>query len=356
MLQLFCPIGYTGYGYASINILKSFLKKIDPDKKISLFPIGQPHIDNQLDVDLIKLCLANQVSMPYNTPVLKIWHQFQLLERIGSGKYTAFPFFELNKFSTNDIYHLNFPDHLIVSCEWAKNVLIDNNIKTPISVAPLGVDTTIFYPKETKQTNNYVFCTIGKWEKRKAHDIIIDCFNKAFSSNDNVELWLLTHNGFLNQQEEQAWINLVQQSKLSNKIKIFPRLPSHKDVAEIISYSNCGIYISRGEGWNMELLETMAMNKPVIASKYSAHTEYCTNDNSYLIDIEETELAVDNKWFFGNNDAHWGKLGKKQTDQTIDYMRYVYSNQVNNNPNGVKTAEKYSWDNTVNEISKVILE
>lgn len=353
MLQIFAPIGYTGYGYASINILKSFIKKYD-DKKVSLLPIGQPYIDNQSDTDLVKQCLSNQTSMPYDTPVLKIWHQFQLLERIGSGKYIAFPFFELDKFSNNDIYNLNFPDHLIVSCAWAKNVLLNNSVKQPISIAPLGVDTTIFHPVDTKQTNNYVFCTIGKWEKRKAHEVIIHCFNKAFDKKDNVELWLLTHNGFLSQQEEQVWLNLVQQSKLSDKIKIFPRLPSHKDVAEIISYSNCGIYISRGEGWNMELLETMAMNRPVIVSNYSAHTEYCNSDNSYLVDIEETELAIDNKWFFGNNDANWAKLGQKQIDQTIDYMRYMYKNQINNNPNGVKTAEQYSWTNTVNEIVKIL--
>lgn len=353
MLQIFAPIGYTGYGYASINILKTFCANYN-NQQISLFPIGQPHIDNQEDVNIIKKCLDNQVLMSYDTPVLKIWHQFQLLERIGNGRYCAFPFFELNKLSNNDIYHLNFPDHLIVSCEWAKNVLLENNIKKPIDIAELGVDTSIFHPVETKQTLNYIFCTIGKWEKRKSHDVIIECFNKAFVQQDNVELWLLTHNGFLNKEEEQFWLNLVQNSKLNSKIKIFPRVPSHKDLAEIISYTNCGIYISRGEGWNMELLETMAMNKPVIASNYSAHTQYCNADNSYLVDIDETELAIDNKWFFGNNNAHWAKLGKKQIDQTIDYMRYMYSNGINTNPDGLKTAKKYSWNNTVDKISKIV--
>lgn len=353
MLQLFCPIGYTGYGYASLNILKA-MSSIIGKEKISLSLIGQPHLDNQYDADIVKKCLDNQLSMKYDDASLKIWHQFDLIQRVGSGKYLAYPFFELNKLSARDKYHLNFPDNIIVSCEWARNILLDNQINKPINIAPLGVDTTIFYPRETPQTKNYVFCTIGKWEKRKSHDTIIECFNKAFKINDNVELWLLTHNSFLNSKEEQTWVNIVQQSKLNSKIKIFPRLSSHMEVAEIISYSNCGVYISRGEGWNMELLETMAMNKPVIVSNFSAHTEYCNSANSYLVNIDELELAIDDKWFFGENNACWAKLGQSQIDQTIEHMRYLYNNRVIDNPEGLKTAQNYTWNNTSQKILDLI--
>ena len=350
MLNLMSPIGYTGYGYAGLNILKH----INNISNVALHPIGNPSIDNESDVSFIKTTLDNQINMNYNVPCLKIWHQFDLLQKVGSGKYFAFPFFEIDKFPDKDLYHLNFPDELIVSSEWAKNILINNQINKAIHVIPLGVDRTIFQPPEnTKTTNNYVFCTIGKWEKRKAHDTIIDCFNRAFESKDNVELWLVTHNGFLNQQEEQEWLNLVQKSKLKDKIKVFPRLPSHKQVAEVISYTNCGIYISRGEGWNMELLETMSMDKPVIVSNYSAHTEYCDKENSYIVDITETEPAIDNKWFSGS--ANWAKIDKNQIDQTIEYMQYVYKNNISTNPSGVKTAIKYSWENTSSKIKSVCI-
>jgi glycosyltransferase involved in cell wall biosynthesis len=347
-LHLMSPIGYTGYGYAGLNILKS----LSNDNNIALHLIGNPNVDDQEDMNLIKYSIGLSHLIPLDSPCLKIWHQFDLLNKIGKGTYIAFPFFEVTSFNQKELYNLQLPDKLVVSSDWAKQILINNNVKQSINVVPLGVDTTIFDYTKNQNTNNYVFITIGKWEKRKAHDTIIECFNKAFNHSDEVELWLVTHNGFLNPQEEKYWTDLVNNSPLSNKIRVFPRLPTHQNVAEVISYSNCGIYISRGEGWDMELLETMAMNKPVIASNYSAHTEYCNSDNSFLVDMPDTEAAIDNKWFFGQ--SNWGKIGDSQIEQTIAHMQYCYNNRILTNENGLKTAQSLSWNNTASKLVSAI--
>jgi glycosyltransferase involved in cell wall biosynthesis len=342
------PIGYTGYGYVGLNILKGFYIDQNLDN-IGLYPIGNPSIEDEDDASIVKKYMSNLDSIEYNATCLKIWHQFDLMSRIGKGKYMAMPFFETDSLSNKDKINLNFPDQIIVSSSWAKQVLIDNDIKTKIDIVKLGVDRSIFdnalNAHQAIPRDKYIFITIGKWEKRKAHDTIIDCFNKAFNTNDNVELWMLTHNGFLTPEEENVWITKVMECKLKDKIKIFPRVPSQKDVAKIISYTDCGVYISRGEGWNMELLETMAMDKPVIASNYSAHTEYCNENNSYLVQIEDKETAIDNKWFFGN--GNWAKLGQSQIDQTIGYMQHVYKNNIRTNSNGLETAKKLSWSSTI---------
>lgn len=342
------PIGYTGYGYAGLNILTA-LQKLS--NNIGLTPIGQPHIDTEEDNLMIQTC-ANQTHLiPYDSPALKIWHQFDLLTRPGSGTYFAFPFFEVDTLNQKEKHHLNFVDHLVVSSDWAKDILSKNGINKPVSVVPLGVDTNIFSSKldNANKTPNYIFISIGKWEKRKAHDTLIECFNKAFQPRDNVELWLITHNPFLSPQEEAEWIGLIDKSPLKNKIRVFPRLQTHQQLAEVISYANCGVYISRGEGWNLELLETMSMGKPVIATDYSAHTAYCDKDNSFLVDIEETELAIDNKWFFGT--SNWAKIGSKQIDQIIDRMRHCYSNKISTNSGGIQTAARLSWENTAKSLT-----
>lgn len=349
-INVMCPIGYTGYGYVSLNILRSLYNN-DQQSNIGLYPIGNPSLENEEDVTFIKKYMDNILSLPYDTTCLKIWHQFDLINRLGRGKYISMPFFEVDILSKRDVVNLNFPDEIIVSCDWAKNILIQNNVTTDIKVIPLGVDTNIFdetLNNELSNRDKYIFCTIGKWEKRKAHDSIIECFNSAFELDDNVELWMLTHNSFLTPEEEKVWLNKVSSSKLKDKIKLFPRVKSQNDIAKIIAYSDCGVYISRGEGWNMELLETMAMNKPVIVSDYSAHTEYCTSDNSYLVDITDTEPAIDNKWFFG--EANWAKISKTQIEQTIAHMRFLYSNNIRQNEAGLATAKKLSWDRTTEQI------
>ena len=198
----------------------------------------------------------------------------------------------------------------------------------------------------------YIFITIGKWEIRKGHDIIIECFNKAFNENDNTELWMVTENPFLNEEQTKAWTDMAQNSKLSSKIRLFSRLQTHENLAEVMSYSNCGLFVSRGEGWNLELLEMMSMGKPVIATNYSSHTEFCNKDNSYLINTTETEPAIDNKWF--NGEGNWAKITDDHKEQIVEQMRYVYSNNIKTNPGGITTAMEYSWENTANIISDVL--
>jgi glycosyltransferase involved in cell wall biosynthesis len=352
-LNLNCPIGGTGYGITSLNIFKA-LNALGIN--VSLFPIGNSmELNNEQEKPLIDKAIQNSFFFDYNAPCLKIWHQNDLSSRIGNGHFYSFPFFEVDRLTPRDKHHLNYCDYIFVASEWAKKVLLNNDINKKIYVAPLAVDLNIFQipPMIRMQNNNYVFFHIGKWEYRKSHDFLIKAFDLAFDHKDNVELRLLPHNPFLNQNEINDWMNLVKNAKLSNKINVYNRLPTQHHLAEFIFQGDCGVFLSRAEGWNNEILECMAINKPIIATDYSAHTEYCNNDNSFLVKIDELEIANDKKWFFG--EGSWAKLGQNQLDQTINYMRYVYNNRITSNPNGIITANKFSWQNTGAIIAETLI-
>lgn len=348
-INYYSPINSTGYGIASLNILKSLHK----NNQVSYFPIGEPSVDNQQDYDTVLSLFRNADTADVSAPCIKIWHQFDLMQRIGRGQYYAYPFFELDQFNDREKLHMSVPDHLFVSSKWAEEVVKNNHIKTKTSVVPLGVDTSVFdYTKYVKQqTEKYIFLNIGKWEIRKGHDILLQLFNDAFPNNENVELWILASestNGYSNEKELYQWKNMYK----SDRIRLFNGAKTHHDIANLISQCDCGIYPSRAEGWNLELLETMAMNKPAIATNYSAHTEFCNSDNCYLVDIDEKEKALDGKAFRGQ--GNWAKIGQKQIDDIISHMRYVYKNNINTNLNGVKTAKFFSWDNSASSILRCI--
>lgn len=353
-LNFTSPIGGTGYGIAGINILSELQKTHDT----SLFLIGQPLLDNNEQADLIQKVVMNQDSFDFDAPCLKIWHQFDLSHRIGRGKLFAYPFFELDTFTDREKHHLHHPDHIIVSSEWAKGILKANKIKTKASVAPLGVDRTIFNESKVSKENleklPYIFLTVGKWEKRKGHDILVEAFNEAFTDDDNVELWMATHNPFLNEEQTRYWTDMCQSSKLSKKIKIFNRLKTHENVAELMSYASCGVFVSRAEGWNLELLEMMSMGKPVIATNYSSHTEFCNKDNAYLVETTELEPAFDDRWFKG--EGNWAKINDSSKEQIVEHMRLVYKNSIRDNAHGIETAKKFSWANSASVITKILEE
>lgn len=347
------PINQTGYGVASFNILKALLQK---QINISYFPIHNPSVTSQEDYDLIVHLIRMNSHLDPKAPCVKIWHQFDLASRIGNGEYIAYPFFELDSFNTLEKNHLNIPDKLIASSKWAQQVYQMNGCNKPSSVVPLGVDLSIFNHNtitKTRQDDKYVFLSIGKWEVRKGHDLLPQIFTQAFPDAKDVELWILASENISSYSSAEEIVNWKNKYKIDDRIKIMPEVPTHKDIAQLIANSDCGLYVSRAEGWNLELLETMAMNKPAIATNYSAHTEFCNKENSYLIDIESIEPAYDGKAFKGQ--GNWAKIGQNQIDQTIEHMRYLYSNRINTNTNGVETANKYSWQNSADHLLRCIM-
>ena len=342
MINIIAPINQLGYGVAGLNIVKA-LSKIS---SVALWTIGQAQITTQEDANICKEAIEMSSIYDADRPCVRIWHQNDLAQFVGKGKRIGFPIFELDTFNSVELHHLRNVDELFVCSNWAKNIIKNNDIDIPTKVVPLGVDASIFKPVQPAEREKTIFFNCGKWEIRKGHDILIKAFKQAFDENDNVELWMMCQNPFNSPQEEIQWQSLYHDPK----IKIIPRVETQEQVYNIMTKIDCGVFPSRGEGWNLEALELMACGKHVIATDYSAHTEFCTKDNADLVTITEKELAFDNKWFHGQ--GGWAKISEPQVEQLASYMKEFHLKQKRHtiNQNGVETALKFSWDNTARKI------
>lgn len=354
MINLLTPIdAHTGYGISGYNIWKELYKKYND---LSLFIIGNGNIELEWDRQSLINSLGTHSSFDPKRPCLKVWHGNEFFIRTaGASKYGGLSFFELDTLSNIEKSSYNILDIIFAPSRWAKEVLENNGVKTPVVVCPTGVDSSLFNGQtpEDKLNDKFIFINIGKWEIRKGHDVLVRIFNKAFTKHDNVELWMVNHNAFLNEEAHKNWISIYKDSELGDKIRIYPRLPTQKILSRLMSYADCGIFPSRGEGWNNEAIEMMAMNKPVIITNCTAHTEYCDSNNSYLINIDKYEPANDGIWFKG--DGNWASIGEDQIDQAVEHMRYVYKNNIRTNPSGRTTAENYCWSKTADIIDKNLL-
>ena len=349
-INLSTPINQLGYGIAGLNICKELSEITD----LSLFPIGPIQITNRNDAEKIKPCLISAQMLDFHSPSIKIWHQHDMSQFPGKGIRIGFPFFELDTFSDIEKHHLNSVDYIFVCSEWAKNICSRNLTidDDRIMVVPLGVDQDIFKPCTAVDSDKTIFFNCGKWEIRKGHDALVKIFNTAFDEKDNVELWLMCSNPFLSVEESSEWESLYKNSKLGEKIKIIPRADTQEEVYNIMSHIDCGIFPSRAEGWNLELLELMSCGKHVIATNVSAHTEFCKSSNARLVDVLEQENAYDGKWFFGN--GKWAKITKNNIREFADLVRNVHEekmfSKLGTNQEGIKTAKDFSWKNTARKI------
>ena len=350
-INVISPLNQLGYGVVGLNIVRELSQLVN----LSFWPIGNVScpIEHR---GVVQSCLDNAKMPNFNAPCIKIWHQFDMSNFIGKGKHIGFPIFELDRFNEQEIHHLSSLDHIFVCSDWAKGVVEDNvpSLYGSISIIPLGVDSSIFLPSNSSRPET-IFFNCGKWEVRKGHDVLVEAFNSAFSEDDNVELWMMCENPFYSREENLYWENLYKQSKLGSKIRIIPRQETQKEVYNIMRQVDCGIFLSRAEGWNLELLELMACGKHVIATDYSGHAQFCNKDNSLLVHIDEKESALDNKWFFGEGD--WAKIGHKQIQEAVYYMSMIHrakkdgrliQNELTKTV--IETANKFSWENTAKEI------
>lgn len=354
MINLLTPINQLGYGITGLNITKSLSKLTE----VALWCIGQPQVANEEDANILRQCIVRGQFTDFDAPCIKIWHQHDMTQFVGKGKRIGFPIFELDKFNHIEQHHLSSLDNILVCSRWAKKVVLDHiNIdEKNVNVIPLGVDLSIFEPSEYPDTKTTRFYNCGKWEIRKGHDVLVKIFNQAFDIQDDVELILMCDNPFYTEEEQKEWVKLYKQSKLGDKISIIPRQPTQKEVYNIMKQCHCGIFPSRAEGWNLELLEMLACGRPVITTDYSAHTEFCNSDNSYLATINQTELAYDGKWFHGQ--GNWANIDHNAIDFMVESMRNVYklhqSGELLLNNNGIETAKNFTWENSARKIINVI--
>lgn len=346
MINLIAPINSLGYGVVGHNLLKSLLK-INPST--ALYPISQPEFSDECVITGM-----NNRGQFRLFPSVKIWHQNDVHTHIGKGMHVGFPIFELDNFTKEEKLSMSHCDRLFVCSDWAKKVLLDSQSDwkcPPVDVIPLGVDAEVFKPHLSTREKT-IFFNCGKWEIRKGHDLLVKCFNSAFSHNDDVELWMMCDNPFIGNQNEY-WKSLYKESELGDKIRIIPRQKTHQDVYNIMKQTDCGVFPARAEGWNLELLEMMACGKRVITTNYSAHGQYCNPVNSLLVNIEKLEPAYDGVFFDGKI-GQWASLDNDCFDAIVVYMQLVHefkqAGELKLNKAAIDTATSLTWEESAKKI------
>lgn len=356
-LNLVAPINQLGYGVVGCNVLRA---AVEAGHTVSYFPIGNPSWDS--DLPFVKKCLENAKSFDKDAPSIRIWHQNDLAMFPGGGERVGWPIFELNKFDDIERNHLESVDRLFVCSEWAKGVVEAEGIEVPTNVIPLGVDSNVFYVDEQAKKNRQywtrdktVFLNVGKWEVRKGHMELLEAFNRAFTPEDNVELWMLNHNPFIGIENEN-WKTRYVANPMGQNIKLLPRVNSQAELRILYNVVDFGVFPAHAEGWNLEPLEMMACGIPSIITNYSGHTEFCNAENSFLIEpngMEKAHDGMDGRWFHGQGD--WCTF---EIDDLADAMRAAHdvkqSGQNSKLEACLETAERFSWKNTIKRIEEVL--
>jgi glycosyltransferase involved in cell wall biosynthesis len=361
-LNLYGALNDLGYGIVTRGLAKGLLECGVYDYHLD--PIGQPQLEDQGELQALQRNIG--IYWKRDLPSVSVWHEFDL-SRFSGKKLVAMPIFETTDFWPLAKSYLSQMDAVFVLSSWAKQV-VENSIGNSVPVCVVPSAANLIQDPEVDATGKnsvFTFLSLGKLEKRKGHVELIQAYINAFkSSSVDTRLLLHCYNPF-DQNFAGTLINIFNSLGLKvvnaitrgatltgvcgNAIVEIPlgRLPA-KQISKLYRFAHVGVFPSRAEGWNLPLMEGIQSGLPCIATDYSAHTEYLTEQYKYPQDLLlkniSMESAMDGVFFKGDR-GDWGVLN---LDAISEKMLYAYNNydKIIKNFDNSMLKETFTWKNS----------
>ena len=117
------------------------------------------------------------------------------------------------------------------------------------------------------------------------------------------------------------------------------------EMVNLYSQANAFVLPSRAEGWGLPLMEAMSCALPVIATDYSAPTDFLHEGNAYLIRVERM-VDVFDPYFFPDS-RELGEWAQPDTAHLRELMRHVVTHRGEAEEKGRRArrevCERWTW-------------
>jgi glycosyltransferase involved in cell wall biosynthesis len=238
--------------------------------------------------------------------------------------------------------HREKMDLLIVPSEHAKSTIKmsgTGNEKTPIAVVPEAFFPELLGPATNDPllhlTTSKNFLMIGTLTAddpgadRKNLVIGIKWFLEKFSNNSDVGLIIKTSKGRDTTIDRQLVRNLLSQIKRKCNVKNPPKIymlhgaMTRQEMANVYKSPKIAAFLSttRGEGFGLPLLEAAVAGIPIVATGWSAHTEFLSGDSFLDVTYDLHQIPankVDNNIFVTG--AKWAEAREGNFKKKMQYV------------------------------------
>jgi FkbM family methyltransferase len=233
-------------------------------------------------------------------------------------------------------------DEVWVPSAWQKNCLCEQGYdESKIQIVHEGVEKNTFFPEEVScdqyySDGRFKFIMFGRWEYRKCTKEIIRTFLNTFNRDEPVDLILSVDNGWAKDgcknTKERLLHNGFQDSRL-----IPIGFCSREDYIKFLKRGHVFLSCSRGEGWNLPLIEAMACGTPSIYSYCSAQLEYAIGKGLSVNTLKEIPSDTDEGTY---REPDFGHLSKVMRDAYTNYKQHKKTAILNS----TSIRENFCWE------------
>ncbi|HQT03980.1 MAG TPA: glycosyltransferase [Thiotrichales bacterium] len=239
-----------------------------------------------------------------------------------------------------------FNDYLqgiTVMSDHCKKVFIDNGVAIPIVTSGVGVDHWQRVKSDKTfliRAKKFRFLHVSSCFPRKGADVMLKAYGMSFTSEDDVTLIIKT---FPNPHNEiHKWL-----AEARAEFEYYPDVLlieddlSDSQLKSLYEQSHALLAPSRAEGFGLPMAEAMLSGLAVITTGWSGQTDFCREENSWLIDYD-FEWA---KTHFNLYSSVWAN--PKVTDMAR-LMREVVSLTIEERTHRIEAGqklllEKFKW-------------
>lgn len=241
-------------------------------------------------------------------------------------------------------------DELWVPSEYVRGMYLDGGIAPDrVVTIPNGVDLDVFSPGEPRpdRPNPLRFLFVGGLIARKAPDVLLRAWRRAFAGRDDVTLVVKDFGATgVYRDGERGPITEHAAAGTLPRIELQDSELTPAALAQL--YRSCDVLVHpyRGEGFAMPVLEAMACGLPVIATAAGPTDEFCPANAGWRIRSTRRELPGERVGPFPTAGRPW--MLEPDENHLVELLRASAaadaSERRRRGLRGREAAELLSWD------------
>jgi glycosyltransferase involved in cell wall biosynthesis len=221
---------------------------------------------------------------------------------------------------------------------------------------------------------DFVFLHVGQWTKggygedRKDISKLVKLFYEAFANKKEQPALILKTNGatysIMDREECLSKINNIKSKfpsdwKLPNVYLLHGSL-SDKEMNKLYNHSKIKAMVSltHGEGFGRPLLEATMVGLPVIASAWSGHCDFLSQEDSLLLGGNLIKVPDSQLW---DNiiikDSQWFNVNEQQAYKALNYCFKEIGEVKSRADNLMKiNREKFTLNKMIEKLDEIVTE
>ena len=246
------------------------------------------------------------------------------------GQYrAAFTMWESDKVPDRFIHCFSKYDQIIAPCQ--HNADLFSKHHSNVSYVPLGVDTSYWKPIKREANSTFRFHAGGSGWQRKGLDILVKAFRQLKLPNAELHIKAAKHAKDTPEDARGDNIYLHRQWMTQNEMRTW------------LNQADCFVAPSRGEGFGLIPLQTIALGIPTIISDTSGQAQF-----AHLA----TGVVSGGKSVSKNFGGTWDEPSVTQLAEVM--LDHYHNDQSGKATANAKLATEFSWANATSKLLEVL--